>query len=194
MSALPPPVTATSHLTPPARGHDNAAFKVPETALKLLANRSKRLRIVPHSDDRVAGTPLDAWFDLGNLKGAFRLPDNLDAGVKVHFEAFVSAFALESLTPAIMIEVRGPQGWPHQSESFDSRTRGASDLLCAASGSLLSYLEPVPQRFALSTLPNGRVQVTVGSRDVNMQDALVRDIASVQWHLVIEVEPIFSLA
>jgi hypothetical protein len=174
------------------------AFRAPSTLQKLLLKRTKRYRIVLHSDDRISGTPADALFDVGDLRGAFGLPLNLDAGGRPHYEAAVVVFQLSGVEPLPpIIEARGPQGWPHLSESFDSRTRGPSDLLCVVSGTNEDV--DAIQRFTLRELPNGHVRVRLVTRDTALdedcacttsQQGLLDDNPNLKWQLVMDLEPV----
>jgi hypothetical protein len=117
---------ALDHLNQADLKHDPQTFKYPPGDLKVKAHRPKTYRLFLHSDDRVAGTPMHATFNLGDLRGAWGLNDNLDAGSK-HYECKLENFYLES-TIAATIEVRSA-GFPHQSESWDSLTGGPTNLL-----------------------------------------------------------------
>ncbi len=188
------PLTGTSHLKPtnqnPLQREDPQRLKFPSPEQRVQQRRPKVYRLVFHSDDRVAGTPTAATFDLGDLRGAWGLNDNLDAG-KVHYLCKVDTFAMTTAEEAD-IEIRA-DGFPVQRESWDSRSRGSSDLLgVAIHKNTEVYATNINASFTLTSLPSGRVTVRLEARrrpDGTDVQAALRGDTTVQWQLVLSITP-----
>jgi hypothetical protein len=190
-------VTGTSHLKPTnqntqQREEPQNRLKFPSPEQRVQQRRPKVYRIVLHSDDRVAGTPTAATFDLGDLKGAWGLAsDNLDAG-KVHYLAKLETFRGGGVWSDV-VEVRA-EGFPMQRESFDSSAVGADLLGLAWSGASANLVDNAP--FTLPSLPGGRVTIRLRARDgllangqvTHSQQSLDADITQ-KWHLVLSITP-----
>jgi hypothetical protein len=160
--------------------------------MRLQQRRPKVYRIVLHSDDRVAGTPTAATFDLGDLRGAWGLgADNLDAG-KTHYLCKLETFTMFSVV-AGRVTVHG-EGFAMQRETYDSA--GRSDLLGVATNTVTAVQTDVANGpFTLTQLPGGRVTIRVRARSVrngntwiDVQSGLDSD-ADLQWQLVLSIMP-----
>lgn len=197
MSPLIPPLTGTSHLKPtsqnPLQREDPQKLKFPSPEMKVQQRRPKVYRIVLHSDDRVAGTPTAATFDLGDLKGAWGLGnDNLDAG-KVHYLCKLETFTMHSVV-ATRVTVHG-EGLAMQRETYDSA--GRSDLLGIASNVVSPGVQTdiANSPFTMTQLPGGRVTILIRARRlrngagwIDVQSGLDTD-ADLQWQLVLSITP-----
>jgi hypothetical protein len=178
MAPLVPKLSALQHLTPAS--YDPQRFSFPDPSQKLAQHRPKTYRIVLHSDDRCAGTTTNATFDLGDLAGACGLTENLDVGPTFYLSC-------ESATPAVL-EILA-QGFPHQPESFDSSSRGPTQLLGVAAGAANAALAASGTPFTLRSVPCGRVTIRLVTRDAgDLQAALDAD-ASIRWHAVLGIVP-----
>lgn len=211
MSPLIPPVTGTSHLKPtnqnPLQREDpQNRLKFPSPEQRVQQRRPKVYRIVLHSDDRVAGTPTAATFDLGDLRGRWGLAsDNLDAGTvafgnggerssrrQVHYLCKLETFRGDGVWSDV-VEVRA-EGFPMQRESFDSSPVGADMLGLAWAGASSNLVDNAP--FTLPSLPGGRVTIRLRTRDgllangqvTHKQQNLDADITQ-KWHLVLSITP-----
>ena len=175
MTVYEPP-TATEHL----RGTPNMPrWNLPSQVRHVQRNRPKTYRIALHSDNRISGTPTNAVFHLGDLKGAWLLSDNLDVG-RTHYVAKVQSFFCKMSVEPSFLEIRGVN-WPHQSESFDSATQGPTQLLAVAQGNAECAVGS-EIGLALRDLPSGNVGIRLVERD--NQSKLDAD-AAVKWHLVV---------
>lgn len=184
------PVHALDHLRapqPPA-GRSVADPAAPVPTYHVRSHRPKSYRIVLHSTDRIAGSPTLATFDLGDLAGAWNLSaqrDNLDAGSK-HYNMHLESFYLtcQNATPAT-VEIHG-LGFPAQSESFDSKTGTATELLGVAAGAANAAAASERTGITLRSVPSGRVTIKLSTRDYG--DTLQTDMdtdATLRWHLVL---------
>lgn len=198
MSPLIPSLTGTSHLKPtnqnPLQREDpQTRLKFPSPEQRVQQRRPKVYRVVLHSDDRVAGTPTAATFDLGDLKGAWGLAsDNLDAG-KTHYLCKLETFTMFSVV-ASRVTVHG-EGFAMQRETYDSA--GRSDLLGIASNTVTGVqttLENGP--FTMTQLPGGRVTIRIRARKVRQNQTTWTDVQSgldsdvtLQWQLVLSITP-----
>lgn len=156
---------------------------------QLVQNRRPRVYSIElRSIDRVAGTPTNAVFDLGNLKDPWDLlKTNLDAGAR-HYELEVESFGLEAsnATPGI-VEVRASSGWPTMPYTYTSRTQGSGNTLCVGMGAVnASYQGKVRQ--TLTALPMGRVGVQLVACDPALQAGMEAD-ATLAWHLLLDLKP-----
>jgi hypothetical protein len=187
-SKLVTPIQAREHLN-----FQKAApeFAYPSQARKLVAKREKTYRLMLHSDDRVSGTPTACIFDIGDLKGAWGLADNIDVGSK-HFYGKIDSFYMVNDGPSpIILEIHG-DGFSHQSESFDSSSGGPSTLLGVAASGVSSYLGAFETHYTMRNLPNGRVGIRLVTRDnPEAQEVLAAD-TSMKWHLVFSVIPQYN--
>lgn len=183
----------------------------PKPELRVQQHRPKVYRVILHSDDRVAGTPTAATFDLGDLKGRWGLngaDGNLDAGTvaygngsdrrsrsQTHYLCSLETFHMQAAV-STAVEVRA-EGFPMQRESFDSSSNGTSDLLGVAHhDDVTAWTNPTNGAFTLTELPGGRVTIRIKARRartgaaawVDVQAALDADV-TVQWHLVLSITP-----
>jgi hypothetical protein len=185
MSPVFQQLTAKEHLASPAATPE---FQIPKRERKLQNNRPKAYRLILNSKDRVDGTPTEALFDLGDLKGAWLLGQNLDVGTR-HFQAKIDTFFVTSdvAQPAV-VEIRGVN-WPHQSESFDSSTQGPTNLLGIAAGGATVYLDAHDTYFTLRELPSGRVGIRLIARESNAAQIALDADATVTWSMVLSISP-----
>lgn len=198
------PIKALSYLQPnqPDAAHATLAqgvhtkYAIPERASKLSYNQ-RNYRIALHSEDRIAGSATAAMFDLGLLESAWGLQNKLDVKAK-HWTAIVESFYLTSTSsnasPSI-VEIYG-DGWPHQSESYDSANRNSSTLMAVAAGPTNAWhLNTGSHGFTLTKVPEGRVAVRLRTRDyggvTDLQAALDAD-STLRWHLLISLQPILE--
>lgn len=133
-----------------------------------------------------------ATFDLGDLAAAWNLTaqrDNLDAGSK-HYNMRLDSFYLtcQNATPAI-VEVYG-LGFPVQSESFDSKSGTATELLGVATGAVNAAAPDRGGDMALKNVPSGRVTIKLSTRDYGetLQEEMDND-ESLRWLMVLSISP-----
>lgn len=182
------------HLQPPPQFEARISVPEPKSAMparatvSLHAHRPKTYRLVLHSEDRIAGSPTAATFDLGDLAAAWNLAvsrDNLDAGTK-HYTMRLDSFYMscQNATPAI-VQVYGV-GFPSQSESFDSQSQSSTELLGVAAGAVNAGCGPQGGSITLSSVPSGRISIKLVTRDYG--DTLQTDMANdatLRWHMVL---------
>ena len=149
--------------------------------------RPKVYRLIFHSADRLAdSTAANAYFDVGDLSGRWNLPPGVAIGQR-HFVARVSAFNVYSGVPVTILEVRG-DGWPHQSESWDSVNGRPTNLLTVASGNMMGPgVDLDTLGFTLGAVPSGVLGIRLVSRD--QQAELDADV-DLAWSLVVSVFPV----
>lgn len=150
---------------------------------------AKSYRIILDSRDRVAGRPADCIFDLGDLRGAWGLPESLD-GRKVRYEGRLETFVLSS--PSVVIEtpvrILAANGFPAMSETFDSGTGGPSTLIGVAQQYAVPMQVLGQAPFGLDAVPTGRVNIQL--RDLNPSTAAAFDAATdTFWYMVISIRP-----
>lgn len=189
MPHLRQPITALDHLRWPSdTTRDQQEFKYPSSDQRLITGRQKVYRIVLHSDDRVQGIATRATFDLGDLKAAFSIPENMDVG-KSNYLISLDSFFLScfNATPGI-VEVLA-DGLPVQSESFDSSTGSTSSLLGVAAGAVNASLNPLQNTITLRCVPSGRITISLRSRDYGAVQTAMESDSTLRWLAVISIIP-----
>jgi hypothetical protein len=174
-------LTALDHLSAMSdRSSDDPGFKQP-AAVK--AHGAKTYRIILRSEERIAGTVTTATFDVGDLRGAWSLPEN----VNQHYKAILDSFHLScyNATPSI-IEIQA-SGFLMQSESFDTGTSATTELLGVASGAVNVSIDVHDTFMTLRSLPSGRITIKLVSRDAgDLQTPLNAD-NTLRWVAVIAI-------
>ena len=155
------------------------------------AKAFRTYRLVLHSEDRTeTSTAYKAEFNVGDLAGRWRIPQNVD-GSKVLYHLHVKSFKMACATAVPnLIEVLATDGFAPQGDSWDSMTGTASRVLAHAGGSLTAWTDAeADEGITLSAVPTGLIGIAIRARDT--QAALNAD-ATLEWVLILTVTPFIA--
>ena len=156
-----------------------------------LHQKPKSYRIMLHSEDRIAGLPTMATFDLGDTAAAWSIQpsNNLDA-VDFKYEMKLDSFYLscQNAIPAV-IEIYG-LGFPYQSQSYDSKSCSPSELIGVAAGAANASMHTGDAAITLREAPSGRVTIKLVTRDYGDLQAGLDTDQTVRWHAVLSLRSV----